>query len=216
MVIFDSSNTIGGVTPGARNVISGNDISGVSFNCNCATGNRVQGNYVGTDASGTASLGNSFDGVAVGGANNAILSNAIFSNGGASTTNLGIDLLGNDGVTPNDEDDPDTGPNNLQNFPVITSAKAMRKTTIKGTLNSTPDTAFTVQLFINSGPDPSGYGEGQRLLGQRTVTTDTDGNASFSLRSRRVGGYVTATATNDATDDTSEFSAARKVKKIRR
>jgi len=50
-----------------------------------------------------------------GGTGNAILSNSIFAN-----TGLGIDI-GDVGVTPNDTGDGDSGPNNLQNFPVLTS-----------------------------------------------------------------------------------------------
>jgi hypothetical protein len=48
-------------------------------------------------------------------------------------------------VHSNDPGDSDAGPNNLQNFPVITFAKTGRRaTTIKGTLNSTADTTFTL------------------------------------------------------------------------
>ena len=55
-------------------------------------------------------------GVAVySGTGRTIRGNSIFGNGG-----LGIDLL-NDGVTPNDLGDPDIGPNNLQNFPLVTT-----------------------------------------------------------------------------------------------
>jgi CSLREA domain-containing protein len=65
--VFDADNTIGGTTEAARNVISGNgntlEASGISFNCNCSTGNQVQGNYIGTDKNGTAPLGNTSDGV---------------------------------------------------------------------------------------------------------------------------------------------------------
>ncbi len=54
---------------------------------------------------------------------------------------------------------PDTGPNTLQNFPVITSVSATR---IQGTLNSRPRKTFTVQFFSSPAPNfPSGFGEGE-------------------------------------------------------
>ncbi|HSQ55986.1 MAG TPA: hypothetical protein VLM40_09575, partial [Gemmata sp.] len=59
----DVGNLIGGTTPGARNVISGNDGHGVWFTGFDTTGNVVQGNYIGTDANGTADIGNTLDGV---------------------------------------------------------------------------------------------------------------------------------------------------------
>ena len=54
---------IGGTTPGSRNVISGNNDTGIVIGGNSAypvgpTGVVVQGNYIGTDATGTAPLGN--------------------------------------------------------------------------------------------------------------------------------------------------------------
>ncbi len=65
-----ASNTVGGTTAAARNVLSGNDTNGVflrSLNSLPAetTLNLVQGNYIGTDVSGTANLGNAQDGVAI-------------------------------------------------------------------------------------------------------------------------------------------------------
>ena len=59
-----NNNLIGGTTPAARNVISGNGSSGVEFNF--ATGNIIQGNFIGLAANGTTALGNSGSGVAVG------------------------------------------------------------------------------------------------------------------------------------------------------
>src|SRR5207244_3161734 len=71
---------------------------------------------------GNVISGNAENGVFIGGGTttgNAIFRNSIYSNG-----SLGIDLGGN-GVTPNDPPgDFDTGPNNLQNFPTLTSAVA--------------------------------------------------------------------------------------------
>jgi hypothetical protein len=58
-------NTVGGTTPAARNVVSGNDYNGVSIYDGGATGNLVQGNLIGTDAAGTAALGNSHNAVSI-------------------------------------------------------------------------------------------------------------------------------------------------------
>jgi CSLREA domain-containing protein len=60
------NNTIGGDTPGERNVISGNDGDGVVIFENDTTGNIVSGNYIGPDKNGTANLGNSQHGVYIG------------------------------------------------------------------------------------------------------------------------------------------------------
>ena len=98
----------------------------------------------------------------------AILANAIFSNGG-----LGIDL-GGDGVTLNDSKGH-TGPNHFQNFPVLTAANGTSAgTTITGNLNSTPAGIFRLEFFANSAADPSGFGQGQTLLGA-TQDIGTDG-----------------------------------------
>ena len=59
-----ASNTIGGTTAAARNIISGYKGSAVEIFNNGATGNLVQGNYIGTNAAGTAGVGNG-DGVAI-------------------------------------------------------------------------------------------------------------------------------------------------------
>jgi hypothetical protein len=141
----------------------------------------------------------------VGFTNNPLLSNAIFSNGG-----LGIDL-GNDGVTPNDACDADTGGNGLLNFPILTAvASSSSGTTVQGQLNSTPGTLFLLQFFSSAVPDPSGFGEGARFIGSTTVTTDAACNATFKATLSAAvtpGHVVTATAT-DPTMSTSEFSNA--------
>src|SRR5215212_9904723 len=138
--------------------------------------------------------------------------NSVFSNRIYDNRVLGIDL--DDGVTANDDDDPDAGPNNLQNFTLITSAtRSGGTTTITGTLNSTPDQTFTVQCFLTGGDAASDHVEGRTLLEQDTVTTGTDGDIGFSCDSSapEVGQTVSATATNTTTGDTSEFAANRTV-----
>lgn len=52
------SNTIGGTTEGARNIVSGNTNLGITIQGGSSTGNVVQGNLIGTDAGGTGALGN--------------------------------------------------------------------------------------------------------------------------------------------------------------
>jgi CSLREA domain-containing protein len=131
---------------------------------------------------------------------NGVLSNSIHSNGA-----LGIDLSPR-GVQPNDAGDADRGANELQNYPVLTSASG---NTIAGTFNSAANTSFRLELFANREPDPSGNGEGERFLGAMSVTTNGSGNASFSFASPTSfsGQYVSATAT-DPVNNTSEFSGA--------
>ena len=232
------ANTIGGTTAGERNVVSGNDSEGVLIVGTGADGNRVTGNYVGTDKIGAAPLGNVGNGVfiydtsnnTVGGttagagnviaysiagdgvrvygpsaAGNRILSNSIFANAG-----LGIDL-GDDGLTPNDPDDADIGPNYLQNFPVLSSAKknAAGTTTVRGTLDSTPNGSFRLQFFSN----PKGTNEGKTLLGSQLISTNGAGDASFVFSTKkpvRLGQNITATATGPG-GNTSEVSAPKQV-----
>lgn len=167
----------------------------------------IQGNLIGLKNDGSA-LGNSRDGVRVDeGEGNRIKQNAISFNG-----SLGIDLAG-DGPTANDAGDADSGPNGLQNKPVIGSAKTGHtSTTIKGTLNSTPNKTFNVEFFSN----PAGENEALTFLGEQSVTTDASGKAAFTFKPCQMvsrGQFVTATASTPAANssNTSEFSAAKKV-----
>jgi hypothetical protein len=233
------NSTVGGTVAGARNVISGNRSDGVLIS-GSSRNNQLHGNFIGTDITGTQPLGNSGDGVqidpfaasnrigggfpgegntiafntgngilVVGSTNatgNSFRRNSIFSNGA-----LGIDL-GGDGVTANDPGDSDPGPNNMQNFPVITSVTTNGSlTAITGTLNSAPSTTFSVNFYSTSACDSSGNGEGASPLGGGAlgVTTAANGNASFSVTiagALPAGHVITATAT-DPSSNTSEFSA---------
>jgi uncharacterized repeat protein (TIGR01451 family) len=236
VAITESANsTIGGTVAGAANVISGNGLEGVRINSAISTGNLVRGNKIGTGVNGVTPLPNSSHGVlilnsagnnSIGGAagegniiafnlgagvavetgtGNSIQSNSISSNAG-----LGIDL-GATGVTANDTGDSDTGANNLQNFPVLTSANgaAGGSVNIQGMLNSTANATFTLHFYSSASCDASGNGEGQTFLGSATTTTAANGNATFNttlVASALVGQSITATATNSQ-GNTSEFSA---------
>ena len=196
-----SFNLIGGTTAGAGNLVEFNGTAGIA----------VYGNPV--SASGQPNIGNTIEG------------NSIFKNGrdyqtasSAPTPLLGIDLTNNfffprdDGLTPNDSQGHGAAndPNNLQNFPVLTSAMSQGgMTTIAGSLQSAANTTFRIEFFA-SDVDPLGLpAEGQQFLGFVNVSTDPSGNASFNVTLSVAvsnGRLVTATAT-DPFGNTSEFSA---------
>jgi hypothetical protein len=87
------NNVVGGNTPAARNVISGNDRDGVRiFGSSLGTqANTVQNNYIGTDKFGTGVLGNGSAGVSIiGSSRNAV-------GGGVAEANI-IAFNAQDGV----------------------------------------------------------------------------------------------------------------------
>ncbi|HKA07840.1 MAG TPA: hypothetical protein VKD71_11325, partial [Gemmataceae bacterium] len=125
--------------------------------------------------------------------NNRISRNSIFSNVG-----LGIDLNAANNA------------NNLQTAPQLTSA-ARNSTgtaiTVQGIFNSKPGTTYTIEFFASLPGDP----EGKRFLVTKTVTTNSQGRASFTVTISLpipLGDLITATAT-DPNGNTSEFSIAQ-------
>jgi hypothetical protein len=226
-----SGNAIDGITVSNASdvVIQGNfigtDVNGSGGLGNVAYGitfNSADNNLVGGTVAGAGnviafngSINRNSGGVGVFlGTGNSILGNSIFSNTGAnppsnSNAGLGIDL-GGDGVTLNDPCDADSGANNLQNFPVLESvSNSGGMTTINGTLNSVANTTYRIEFFANDSIDPTGYGEGQKFIGFKNVTTDSSCNISFIASFPQIGANqrVTATATDPA-GNTSEFSGA--------
>lgn len=65
VLLSGPGNIIGGASPAARNLISGNGQSGVYINDAFASNNWVCGNYIGTKSNGTVALGNAKDGVTI-------------------------------------------------------------------------------------------------------------------------------------------------------
>jgi len=181
------------IVAGSNNVIGGPGDNGVSG------GNGILFNDTGVIVTGgAASQGNR------------ISQNAIFRN-----RQLGIDL-GGDGVTSNDINDADSGPNNFQNYPlidsvtIVTSPRGASSASVKGTFNSAPNSTFRLEFFISGTiTDPSSVGKGELFRGSTDVTTDASGNASFATGFDTDPGraYFTATAT-DSSGNTSEFSPA--------
>ncbi|TMD02445.1 MAG: DUF11 domain-containing protein, partial [Chloroflexi bacterium] len=105
--IFNSGTTIGGLEPGAGNLISGNGGNGILLtrggpsSSPAVTGNLIQGNFIGTQANGVGPLGNLGDGInvadtgGIGAVNNSIgglasgAGNVIAYNGGNGLNVLG-------------------------------------------------------------------------------------------------------------------------------
>ena len=141
-----------------------------------------------------------------GGTNNLIRGNSIYSN-----AMLGIDL-GNDGVTPNDILDPDTGANMFQNYPRILSAttNAAADLVFSYDFSSVTGQTYELEFFINDSADPFGYGEGQYFL---YYTNHYTASGIFTFYNKtigatvRAGQFVTATMT-DPFGNSSEFSEA--------
>jgi parallel beta-helix repeat protein len=212
------------------NIISGNGVAGI-FVARAAADTQITANIIGTDFTRTIPLGNEGDGILIldrDSNNNVIVGttpgdrNIIANNKGSgieikgssghtiqgnriyNNKRLGIDLIGT-GVTPNDLGDADTGSNNLQNYPVLTSVSG---NTVSGILNSTPNANFRVEFFANTSYDPAGAGQGETFIGFQDVMTDSAGNANINFPYTPVAGksVLAATATNKTTGDTSEFS----------
>jgi hypothetical protein len=214
---------IGGPAAGAGNVVGANGGDGIELQSSDVT---IQNNAIGTDAAGTVDLGNDGHGVfligglagttiggsAAGEANmianndgNGILTlsntgvgNAFLVNSVHDNAALGIDL-GNDGVTPNDPDDADTGANDFQNFPEISDVTPGATTTVEGDLHTdAASTFYRLEFFVQDQADPTEFGEGETFLGDGEVQTDGNGDAPFTiagLDATAAPDVVTATAT---------------------
>ena len=204
LVGIEIDNTLGMPIDG-ENIVEGNIIgfgvgegrsNGVGVSIRNMNNNNVLNNIIKGNALAGVTISVAHGGTAN---SNQISENVIFQNMG-----LGIDLQNNN-VTANDLGDGDTGPNNFQNFPVLTGVTS---SSVSGNLNSIPNTPFTIELFSNTVADITGFGEGEFFLTSVSVTTDANGNANFFAGGLSIAGddCVTATATNDLTFDTSEFS----------
>ncbi len=115
---------------------------------------------------------------------------------------LGIDLNG-DGVTPNDENDLDDGPNDLLNFPVITNVE---ENTSGEIFNISGDAlpGSAVELYLaDYQTGISGHGEGKQYLG--SVIANQSGKFELNSVPLCPGSVITATASINHT--TSEFAA---------
>lgn len=224
---------IGGTAVADRNVIFGGTSSAVQLGNGASA--QIDGNLIGTDPTGTLNRSSGPTGIVAAVTATAAIGiqrpNLIaFSPRGVSALNtatgvsagpnrfVSVDLpidLGGNGVTPNDADDADSGPNNLQNFPVLNLARRSADSLlVQGTLDRPAGSAsltYTITLYASESCTASGHGPGQRLLGSRSITLTNGNNETFSItlsgiEPLAVGTAITAVAT-DANGNSSEPSA---------
>ena len=223
------SSRIGGAAPGEGNWVVSPGLVGIKID-GSSTGTTIRGNRVGTDLAGTANLGAQQNGILLegGAAQTVIVENTVAFSGRGGVYTDGIDLLstagsgnlisrntlysnagqdinlGADGLDGNDSLDADSGVNDLQNHPLLSSATLGAGTLrVLGQLDSAASALYRIEFFA----DPGGQGDARVYLGQTTVTSDAGGRASIDAlleASLAAGATVTATATRVSSGSTSE------------
>ncbi len=196
------TNAIGILVTGSNNII------GAGGNGGSITANTVRSSFGG----GVVVQGNAATG-------NSINANRIYDNG-AAINRMDIDLIPTGGVagpTPNDAGDGDTGPNDLQNFPVLkglfyTAPGANdRPGTVTASLDTLPGT-YRVDVYFSNDINPNNKrGHAEIILTHVTVQVPGSGKLSFSIPisvpNQSAGGAISMTATNSS-GSTSEISTA--------
>ncbi len=219
-ILFASNNNVINNNTILANGVNATETSGVRVSCdfwlgctNQSTGNVISANVI------TQNPGAGIRITQSGNTGNTITRNAIFDNG-----SVGIDLnVSGDNfnvgtapyVTPNDAGDPDSGANNLFNFPVVYTAYL----TGGGlTVSGEARPGATVEFF-KVAADASGYGEGLEYVGARVEGSGDDSNIQVGLIDSTAGQFtftlapgsladgdkVTATATGPS-GNTSEYA----------
>lgn len=127
---------------------------------------------------------------------------------------LGIDL-DNNGNTPNDEDDGDTGSNDLMNYPegIVYYSPRFNETILSGNVNTQAPDSTLIDIYANKNINPSGFGEGQRFI--ESIVPDSINGSFIGAFAGNIFGFdysgdglyphFTATATGKD-GSTSEFS----------
>lgn len=243
-----TTSTIGGSYSSGGNLVSGNGQNGISISTTDGGNMNIKGNYIGIASDNYTPLPNGHDGVyltqgaynnTIGGASssdeqntiafntdagvglaasagvdNYVDPNALYSNGG-----LGVDILDDGQVLPNDPGDGDGGDsggpqyaNRLMNYPVITGSTydgQQQQLVINGTLDTVPNSGYHNMFFLwNDTCDPSGYGEGQHFLGSKGFNAVGSGPTPFSrtFNVALAGDIFLVMAASDP-ESSSEFSA---------
>ncbi len=230
IAVQGADNTIGGVNATFANTIAGNPV-GIALSGASATNNVIAFNTIGSEAA--ALIGNGIQ-VASGastntiGPKNTIRRNLtgirvadgsreirITQNAISLNFNLGIDLLPTAGLSDNDVSDVDSGANQLQNFPTLTSDPILLGVDVELSFlvaSSPLNSAYPLTVeFYSSDGDGEGatflgstfYTEANQAVGVKTVSLAGAGSGLTAGISRIVALAI------DLRGNTSEFSRQR-------
>jgi hypothetical protein len=227
---FADGTVVGGNSAGVKNVIGGNAGLGIRVDATAATTQAISGNNIGASVDGLTALPNNGSGIAVLGESVTVIGGFGANQGNLIGYNAGpgINLTQMKGGVPgsaldgnlvyrnaafssillasprtrNDQNDADSGPNGLQNWPLLLNAYNRNGVTeVVADLSSfAPGVAVRVALFREAG------GGGDLLLATTNVTTRSQPKDRYVLAVplQFTGSGITALATT--TDGTSEFS----------
>lgn len=196
----DNVNSGGIVIAGSSVPTVGTDVADNTISLNGRNGVIIQNGNQNTVGPNNLITKNTGFGVAVvNGTQNQITKNMITDN-----TGIGINLIAttdpSNGITPNDTNDTDSGPNNLLNFPVFAASAA---TTTTVTVSGTAPGGSIVEIFKSDSKQVNG--QGFEFMVSTTATAaglfSVDLPITLPLQDSLT---LTATAT-DATGNTSEF-----------
>jgi hypothetical protein len=158
--------------------------------------------------------------LAAAGTGNSVRSNLIYDNG---STGTGMDIdLGVVGPTANDADDVDSGPNLLQNFPLVNGVAfavpaSPNAANVTGTLNAPPGN-YRVDAYFANGCNANGRGDAQAYAGAKLVTIAAGStHAAFTLGATLPNlqpNGVLALAATDAAGNTSEIGPCAPIDSI--
>lgn len=229
--LLSSGNDLGGTEqPSIINIITANAGHGVLV-AN-GSGNSISNNFIGTlPPEATANLGNGGDGVRIinGATDTDVVGNKIGFHGGKGiniyrqfvgavplrnklrlnrlfhNVGPGIDL-GNNGPTANDAGDGDTGPNALQNYPVVTKVNDYVTTT----LQSLPHKTYRIEIFRTGCTLPN-LGLQAQFLTFFDVVTDGNGHATYGFPVQPTFPSELAATATDPDGNTSELTPCPQV-----
>ena len=113
--------------------------------------------------------------------------------------------LGNDGTTPNDPLDLDSGPNTLLNAPIVQGLSEDLKLSVS--YDGAPNKTLTLDVYQSDSEAGDGGGQAQTWVKEVDVTTDANGKAEVDIPIAfdSAHPFLTVTAT-DTAGNTSEFS----------